>query len=188
MSPAPARPDAAPATAPALVLRTASADDTRALGAALAGALRPGDVVLLLGDLGSGKTTLVQGAAGALGVTGDVTSPTFTLVRVHRCTPGPAPGGAAGVRTVLHADLYRLERRAEVADLGLGELVEEGGVALVEWGEAALEVLGPDVVVLTLEPGPEDRPDERRLTVSAGGALAPRAPELARRLAPWRSP
>jgi len=129
----------------------------------------------------------VQGVGRGLGVEDAVTSPTFTLVREHRCGDGGAPGPGA-VRTLLHADLYRLERRAEVADLGLGELVEAGAVAVVEWGEAALEVLGPDVVVVTLGPGPGPDPDERLLTVEAGGALAPRRADLARRLAPWAAP
>ena len=94
-------------------------------------------MVLLSGDLGAGKTVLAQGIAAGLGVTDPVTSPTFTLVRPLPCGPGPATRRARAVRTMLHADLYRLDHRREVVDLGLGELVEDEAVAVVEWGEAA---------------------------------------------------
>jgi len=165
-----------------LRLVTRSADDTRALGAALAGGLRAGDVVLLAGDLGAGKTTLAQGIAAGLGATGPVTSPTFTLVRSHPCR---APG-AEGVRTLLHADLYRLDRLAEVVDLGLGELVEDGAVAVVEWGDVAGPSLGPDTLVVALAPGPGA--DDRSLELTASGAVRLRLTELAGRLEAWSSP
>jgi len=160
-----------------LCLRTASAAQTRDVGAALACALRPGDVVLLGGDLGTGKTTLTQGIAGALGVDGQVTSPTFTLVRAHRCRPG------AAVRTLLHADLYRLDRMAEVSDLAIGELVEDGAVAVVEWGDVAEPVLGADALVVVLAAGPGD--DERSVTVDLPASWSARGAELAARLEPW---
>jgi len=177
--PADAPPGARPADAPpgALCLRTASAAQTRDLGAALAGALRPGDVVLLGGDLGSGKTTLTQGMAGALGVDGQVTSPTFTLVRSHPCRRGGA------VRTLLHADLYRLDRLAEVADLAIGELVEDGAVAVVEWGDVAGPVLGADALAVVLVAGPDD--DERWITLDIPASWWARRHELADRLEPW---
>ena len=104
------------------------APGTRALAAALAPVCRPGDVLLLSGDLGAGKTTFAQGFAPALGVDEPVTSPTFTLVRLR------GRAGPTGVRTLLHADVYRLDHLGEIADLGLGQLVEDGAVALVEWG------------------------------------------------------
>ncbi len=97
----------------------------------------PGDVLLLSGDLGAGKTTFAQGFGRALGVDEPVTSPTFTLVRQYETT-----AGATGVRNLLHADVYRLDNLGEIVDLGLGQLVEDGGVALVEWGDAAEPVLG----------------------------------------------
>jgi tRNA threonylcarbamoyladenosine biosynthesis protein TsaE len=169
----------APELAAVLVARTGSADDTRALGVALSGVLRPGDVVLLTGDLGAGKTVLAQGIAAGLGVTDAVTSPTFTLVRPLPCGPGP-------IRTMHHADLYRLEHRREVVDLALGELVEDDAVAVVEWGEAAAAVLGPDVLAVRLEsPGP-DAPEARRVfTLQPGGTWSARARELGRALAAW---
>ncbi len=119
-------------SAASATVTTASPAATRAVAARLAEAARPGDVVLLVGGLGAGKTTFAQGFAAALGVKGPVTSPTFTLVRQYPCRLGQ----------LLHADVYRLEHLAEVEDLGLGELVEEDGVALVEWGDAAAPVLG----------------------------------------------
>lgn len=143
---------------------TTSAEGTREVAGRLAGAARPGDVVLLVGGLGAGKTTFAQGFARALGVAGPVTSPTFTLVRQYPCSLGQ----------LLHADVYRLDQLAEVEDLGLGELVEDSGVALVEWGDAAAPVLGPVACTVRIErapartgvePGHDDGADGRTLTV-----------------------
>ena len=137
---------------------TASPEETRALGRALAGALRPGDVLLVSGDLGAGKTVLAQGVAAGLGVRDAVTSPTFTLVRPLTCGPEAGdPTGPGPVRTMLHADLYRLEHRHEVVDLALDELVEEEAVAVIEWGEAATSLVGRDALGICLEPPPDDR-------------------------------
>jgi tRNA threonylcarbamoyladenosine biosynthesis protein TsaE len=119
-----------------------SPEQTRAAGRALADALEPGDVVLLVGGLGAGKTTFVQGVAEGLGVTEDVTSPTFTLCQLYR-----------GRLRVLHADLWRLERLAEVVDLALDEGLEQGGVLLAEWGEGAEELFGEDALVVTFDQG-----------------------------------
>jgi tRNA threonylcarbamoyladenosine biosynthesis protein TsaE len=163
--------------AASLVLRTTGADDTRALGAALAGALVAGDVVLLAGGLGAGKTTLVQGVARGLGVADAVTSPTFTLLRAHPCgAPGP-------VRVLLHADLYRLDQLSEVADLGIAELVEDAAVAVVEWGDVAGPTLGPVALTVQLDEGDDE--DERRVTVTVTGAAG--APERVAALAPLLS-
>jgi tRNA threonylcarbamoyladenosine biosynthesis protein TsaE len=175
-------------------LRTESAHDTRALGAALARGLRPGDVVLLAGELGAGKTTLAQGIGAGLGVTDQVTSPTFTLVRSYPC-PVPPParpgseregdehGAPPAVRAFLHADLYRLEHLGEVVDLAIGELVEEDAVAVVEWGDVAEPVLGADALSVRLAAGPHD--DERCVTITAGPSWSPRHAELTRLLAQW---
>ena len=122
-----------------LPAETASADDTLALGAALAEALGPGDVVALSGDLGAGKTHLVKGAALAFGVDpAEVTSPTFTLVQEH------ADGA------LLHLDLYRIESDDEAARLGLGELLDGDAVAFVEWPERARTWLPERTVWLRL--------------------------------------
>jgi tRNA threonylcarbamoyladenosine biosynthesis protein TsaE len=165
---------------PTLEVATASAEDTRDLAGALAGVCAVGDVLLLSGDLGAGKTTFAQGFGRALGIDEPITSPTFTLVRQY----GTAPG-ASGVRTLLHADVYRLDSLAEIADLGLGQLVEDGGVALVEWGDAAAPVLGSGALSLLLEVDPDD---ETRRRITATGAGAPwdgRWAALARAVAPW---
>lgn len=120
------------------VLRTlGSRRDTRGLGLAIARSLMPGDLVILSGDLGAGKTFLVRAIARGLGVRGVVTSPTFTLVRELATSRGP----------LVHADLYRLRGDsldAQTRALGLRERRGEGAFVVVEWGEDALEVLGGD--------------------------------------------
>jgi tRNA threonylcarbamoyladenosine biosynthesis protein TsaE len=146
-------------------VHTDDPDGTRRLGAALATAARPGDLVLLIGPLGAGKTVLAQGFASALGIEGPVTSPTFTLVRQYECAPG------APMRQLLHADLYRLDHLAEVGDLALGELLEEDAVALVEWGDVGAPVLGDSAIEVTLVPEPKDDLDpaaERRTIALVG--------------------
>jgi tRNA threonylcarbamoyladenosine biosynthesis protein TsaE len=155
-----------------LGLVSSGPDVTRALGAALAAVLEAGDVVLLGGDLGAGKTTFTQGVAWALGVRDTVTSPTFTLVRDY-------PTGA-GFR-LLHADVYRLEQLQEVLDLALPEQLEDGAIALIEWGEKAAPALGPDALSVRLDHGDAD--DERRLTFrTLGDGWGRRFPWLVARL------
>lgn len=127
---------------------TSSADATRRLGASLARVARRGDVIVLAGSLGAGKTTFAQGFAGGLGIEGPVTSPTFTLVRQYPCVIGQ----------LVHADLYRLESLAEVADLGIAELAEDG-VALVEWGDAATPVLEPVAFTVSITAREDDGRD-----------------------------
>lgn len=113
-------------SAPGRRWRTRSEEETRRLGAALAGELAPDGVLLLQGDLGSGKTVLAQGVARGLGIDPrQVASPTFTLIREHE--------GPDGARLV-HVDLYRLEP-VEAAALGLEELLAGPGVKVVEWPE-----------------------------------------------------
>ncbi|GAA1815824.1 tRNA (adenosine(37)-N6)-threonylcarbamoyltransferase complex ATPase subunit type 1 TsaE [Planosporangium flavigriseum] len=117
----------------------ATVEDTRAFGQRLAEILRPGDLVVLTGPLGAGKTVVVQGIGAGLGVRGEVTSPTFVIARVHR--PDPARGGRV---PLVHVDAYRLgavpDPRAEVDDLDLDATVDES-VTVVEWGEGLVEQL-----------------------------------------------
>lgn len=120
-------------------LESASPADTVRLGAALAALLEPGDVVLLSGGLGAGKTTLVKAVVAALGSPEEVTSPTFTLLRTYDTRP-----------VVAHVDCWRLEQLHEVLDLGLEEILDDGGVALVEWGEAAAPRFGDGALLVTL--------------------------------------
>jgi tRNA threonylcarbamoyladenosine biosynthesis protein TsaE len=159
-----------------ITLRSTSAAETKAVAAALAGAVRPGDVVLLAGEMGAGKTAFAQGFAAALGVIDTVTSPTFTLVHTYE-----------GRLRVHHADVCRLERTAEVADLALGELVDEDdAVVLVEWGDVVAASLGGDLMTVRLEMvGPEE-PDMRLITVTGSGTRwATRWPLVQSALVRW---
>jgi tRNA threonylcarbamoyladenosine biosynthesis protein TsaE len=124
-------------SSPRLQLRVSSLEGTTAVAAALAELSREGDVILLAGDLGTGKTAFAQGFGRALGVTEPITSPTFTLVHSYD----------TGGLTLHHADLYRLDQLSEVADLALGELAEDRGIVLVEWGDVAESTFGDHLVV-----------------------------------------
>jgi tRNA threonylcarbamoyladenosine biosynthesis protein TsaE len=114
---------------------TVSAAETEALGARIAGELRPGDVVLVSGELGSGKTTLIRGACRALGVTEPVVSPTFTIGRRY-----------AGRLPVSHLDLYRLEDLSVEEPGLLDDYLSEEAIAFVEWPELAAGALERDGV------------------------------------------
>lgn len=133
-------------------------DDTRALGAALGGVLRAGDLVVLTGGLGAGKTTLTQGLGEALGVRGAVTSPTFVIARVHPSTVG----GPA----LVHVDAYRLGGALELDDLDLDASVEES-VTVVEWGHGLAEGLADDRLEVVLDVDPET--ERRTATVTGVG-------------------
>jgi len=154
-------------------LRSSGPEDTRAIGAALAGLARPRDLILLAGELGAGKTVLAQGFGAALGVLGPITSPTFTLVRTY---PGRIP--------LIHADVYRLEHLQEVIDLALPELLDEGGVALVEWGDVAATTFPPDYLSVRIEFADEEEGRWLHLR-GVGPGWAARAEGLRRALAAW---
>jgi tRNA threonylcarbamoyladenosine biosynthesis protein TsaE len=168
-------------------LIVATATGMRALGARLAGMLRAGDLVLLTGPLGAGKTTLVQGLGEALGVRGMITSPTFVIARVH-----PSLTGGPGL---VHVDAYRLGGLAEMDDL---DLDLDGSVTVVEWGEGVAEGLSTDRLELTIgfapaPPGQEHEGAEpRTVRISRVGArwvTAPAAPASPAKPAQqaWRS-
>jgi len=125
-------------TAPVVLPTT---QDTRAWGERLGRLLRPGDLVVLTGELGAGKTTLTQGIGDGLGVRGPVTSPTFVIARVH---PSMVGGPA-----LVHVDAYRLGGFAELDDLDLDESVEDC-VTVVEWGHGLAEDLADDRLEVTL--------------------------------------
>lgn len=138
-------------------------DDMHALGRRLAAVLRAGDLVVLSGGLGAGKTTLTQGIGEGLGVRGGITSPTFVIARVH-------PSLGAGPALV-HVDAYRLGSLAEVDDLDLDASLESS-VTIVEWGEDKVEELSEDRLAVVIERpvggDPVDDGDEPR-TVSVVG-------------------
>ena len=146
----------------ALVLRTRDADGTRALAQALSGALRPGDLLVLDGPLGAGKTTFTQGLGAGLGVRGPVASPTFVIERVHpSLTGGP---------DLVHVDAYRLGGEGEIDDLDL-EADLDRAVTVVEWGRDRVEHLADSVLLVELErpdrvddPLDPDEPRTLRLT------------------------
>jgi len=149
--------------------------EMQGLGARLATLLRAGDLVLLTGDLGAGKTTLTQGIGAGLGVRGPVTSPTFVIARVHPSEVGGPP--------LVHVDAYRLGSIAEVDDLDLDASLDDA-VTVVEWGEGVGEGLSSDRLEVQLvrphgaDPGPDGDPEEsgeelgdvpRRVTVRGVG-------------------
>ena len=150
-----------------MIFETRSPEETRALGERLGRVLQPGDVVSLVGELGAGKTCLVQGLARGAGVPADrrVASPTFTIVNEH-----------AGRFPLYHVDLYRLERESELEEIGLADYLESGGVAVVEWFDRFPDWKPPDHLELTLHiTGDESRRIEARAT----------GPSSATRLAEW---
>ncbi|HEV3401458.1 MAG TPA: tRNA (adenosine(37)-N6)-threonylcarbamoyltransferase complex ATPase subunit type 1 TsaE [Acidimicrobiales bacterium] len=140
-----------------ITLVTKSVDDTKALGAEVAALCRPRDVIVLAGDLGTGKTAFTQGLARGLGVEEPVTSPAFVLVRTY-----------AGRLPLTHIDVYRLDHIQELVDLGIAELVDEGGVTVVEWGDVVLPALPAEFLEVRLEHG--EALDDRRVRIRALGS------------------
>jgi tRNA threonylcarbamoyladenosine biosynthesis protein TsaE len=137
------------------VFESSSEAETGEVGALLASHLKPGDVILLYGDLGAGKTAFVRGLARGLGANPeDVSSPTFTIIQEY-----PSPAG-----TLYHVDLYRLEP-AEIDDLGLDDILSSGGIVAIEWAdrwparprevtEVRIEAAGDDTRRIDLRPSP----------------------------------
>jgi tRNA threonylcarbamoyladenosine biosynthesis protein TsaE len=140
----------------AIEIETKAADETRALGAAIGERAEPGDVLLLIGEFGAGKTTLVQGIARGLGIAGPVTSPSFVIANEHR---GRIP--------LYHVDLYRVESMDRATLEALAEYFDSDGICVVEWPDSLptdlvesavrihLEVTGQDTRSLRLENPPE---------------------------------
>lgn len=144
-------------TSDRVLLTTRGVGQTRRLGRRLAPLLRAGDVLLLQGDLGAGKTALAQGIGQGLSVATPVTSPTFVLLARHD------PARAGGL-ALFHADLYRLTEPEEVAELALSEQ-SSGGVLLVEWPERGIEALPEGHLLVRIDPGATE--EERRITFVA---------------------
>ncbi len=139
------------------MITLATPAETRAFGVRLAAVLRPGDLIILNGPLGAGKTALTQGIGIGLGVSGDVTSPTFVISRVHR---GPLP--------LVHVDAYRL-RTVELDDLDLDASLEDS-VTVVEWGHGVVERLSDSFLEIIIDREPDDT---RVVTLNAHGGTWP---------------
>lgn len=159
----------------AIGIRTTSAEETREVGEALASLLRPRDAVVLTGELGAGKTTLVQGVARGLGIEDQVSSPTFTLVKEY-----------SGILDLAHVDVYRLDRMQQVVDLGLEELGGGDDVLLVEWGDTIEELLPDDRLRVELLTDDAAGESVRSIAIeTVGPAWDERVAELEAALLPW---
>jgi tRNA threonylcarbamoyladenosine biosynthesis protein TsaE len=165
-----------------LQLRSDSLVTTHAIAAAIAPLVRTGDIVVLAGEMGTGKTAFAQGFGAALGVTDHMTSPTYNLVHSH----------PAGRLTLHHADVYRLSTQHEVADLALAELTEADGVLLVEWGDVVSGSLGEHLLVrIELDESAESAESDDAATARSiglsgvGRSWAVRWDALCRAVEPW---
>ncbi len=138
-----------------LYLISHSPEETQSVGESIGRRAEPGDVYLLMGKLGSGKTTLTQGVARGLGVKENVSSPSFVLIREMK-----------GRLALYHIDLYRLDRLEEVAELGLDGYLYSGGVSVIEWGDKGVGVLPEEHLLIALSYISED---ERTLNLEAKG-------------------
>ena len=141
-------------------ITTHSADETQALGKKLAESLRPGDVIAYFGDLGAGKTAFTRGIAEGLGVSEQVTSPTYTIVNEY----------LSGRLPLFHFDMYRLGSSDELFDIGWEDYLARGGVCAVEWSENVEDAL-QDAIRITIE---KDSlvPDTRHITIEGGSRFA----------------
>lgn len=156
-------------------LHTAAAEETRSLAAALAELARAGDLLLLVGEMGAGKTVFAQGFAAGLGVKDTVTSPTFTLLRHYE-----------GRLPLHHLDVYRLDRMVEVHDLGLSEILDGPGVTLVEWGDVVEPALPADYLEVRLTFCSDDDLDARDVRLrTVGPSWAGRQAAVRRAVAQW---
>lgn len=139
-------------------LKVYSEKEMMELGRSLAAVLTADDVVYLIGHLGVGKTTLVRGIAQALGYTGRVTSPTFTLMNIYESIP-----------PIYHFDFYRLEG-GDIEDLGLEDYLERQGISLIEWPPLERSELPREALLIDIQLGGEDYDRERLVFISAQGA------------------
>ena len=156
-----------------ITARTCSVEETRDLASALADLCRPGDVLLLSGELGAGKTVFAQGLGRGLGVEEPVTSPTFTIVRDY-----------AGRLPLHHIDVYRLDHLGEVFDLGIGELLDDGAVTMIEWGDVVVPAIPAEYLEVRLTYGTDEV--ERLLSLRpVGSSWSARSRALWEAVDPW---
>ena len=158
-----------------IAVRTTSAEQTREVGEALASLLRTRDAVVLMGELGAGKTTFAQGVARGLGIEEQVSSPTFTLIKEY-----------SGILDLAHVDVYRLDKVQDVVDLGLEELGGGDDVLLVEWGDTIEELLPDERLRVELITDDATGEDARAISISATGVgWGDRFAELEAAVLPW---
>lgn len=138
-------------------IRTHSPEETEAIGRKIAAKLLPGDIIAYYGDLGAGKTAFTRGLAAGLGVTEQVTSPTYTIVNEY----------LSGRMPLFHFDMYRLASSDELFDIGWEDYLRRGGVCVVEWSENVADALEDPIVVRIEHTGG----DGRRITISGGRHL-----------------
>jgi tRNA threonylcarbamoyladenosine biosynthesis protein TsaE len=143
-----------------VIIDVPTAQDMHDLGERLARILRPGDLVVLDGPLGAGKTTLAKGIGAGLGVRGEVTSPTFVIARVHPSLVGGPP--------LVHADAYRVEGALEIDDLDLDASVADS-VTIVEWGKGLVEGLAPDRLDVEITRTVGTKSELRQVRITAQG-------------------
>ena len=158
-------------TPPAFCLAAADLAMLALVGESLAATLRPGDIVLLVGDLGAGKTTLTKLVAKFLGVAHEVTSPTFTIAHTYMCGP------QSGVAELMHLDAYRLGGGDDLEAVGLFEGLENGAAAVIEWGDVVASVID-DPLTITLAYVDDDH-RSARFVAELGGRWTDRLARLA---------
>ena len=140
---------------------THSPDETRQLAARIIGTCSPGAILALHGDLGAGKTCFTQGVARALGITEDITSPTYTLIHEYEAQP-----------PLFHIDLYRTDSPEEALNFGIDEYLESDGITLIEWAERAEGILPDTTTHIYITPGEDE--NTRHFRISTPAAQAPR--------------
>ena len=137
-------------------IRTHSPEETEAIGRKIAAKLLPGDIIAYYGDLGAGKTAFTRGLAAGLGVTEQVTSPTYTIVNEY----------LSGRMPLFHFDMYRLDSADDLFDIGWEDYLARGGVCAVEWSENVEDAL-EGAIAVTIEKDPV-QPDRRSITIEGG--------------------
>ncbi|WP_024833153.1 tRNA (adenosine(37)-N6)-threonylcarbamoyltransferase complex ATPase subunit type 1 TsaE [Ruminiclostridium josui] len=140
-------------------IETHSFEETVEAGLKLGNILKPGDVIWLSGDLGTGKTALTNGIAKALGIDDYITSPTFNLVNEYE-----------GRLPLYHFDVYRIADPDEMFDIGFDEYLNNGGVTVIEWGEQISEILPSDIIRVTIEKNLQKGLDVREITIEFIGS------------------
>ena len=135
-----------------ITFRTASSEETIEIGKKIGSYLQKGDIIALQGTLAAGKTTITKGIAQSLGVTEEITSPTFCLISEYE---GKIP--------LYHFDVYRLEGEEDFINLGSEDLIYGNGVSLIEWSEKIMDCLPRRTIILRLEP--QENPTERKITL-----------------------